>query len=213
MNNLFKENNVSKKRGVLIILSGPSGAGKDTVLKEILSLSDDIKVSISATTRKPRDGEQDGKDYYFLTKEEFLETVENGGMLEYVKYCGNYYGTPKAPVDSWLDEGKSVVLEIEVKGEEKIKKQNPEAVSIFILPPSFSILEERLRKRNTDSDEAILERLKTAKDEVKKAYDYDYVVINDTLENCYKSIFNIIESEKMKSWRMKNIIERVIEND
>ena len=186
-------------KGLLIILSGPSGAGKDTVLKELISISKDIKLSVSATTRAPREGETNLKDYIFLKEDEFLKLVSNKGMLEYVEYCGNFYGTPKRQVLKWINQGKDVILKIEVKGCKKVKQENPSAVSIFISPPSFLVLEQRLKKRNTENEGILQERLDTAKEEMKESVNYDYIVLNESIENCAQDILNIINIEKCKN--------------
>ena len=136
---------MNNSKGLLIILSGPSGAGKDTVLKELLAHNDKVRVSISATTRQPRQGEENGRDYHFISREQFETLIQRDGVLEYAEYCGNFYGTPRAQVETWLDEGLDVVLEIEVQGAKKVMAKCPEAVSVFILPPSFAVLEKRLR--------------------------------------------------------------------
>lgn len=150
---------MNNSKGLLIILSGPSGAGKDTVLKELLAHNDKVRVSISATTRQPRQGEENGRDYHFISREQFETLIQRDGVLEYAEYCGNFYGTPRAQVEAWLDEGLDVVLEIEVQGAKKVMAKCPEAVSVFILPPSFAVLEKRLRRRATDSEEAVQKRL------------------------------------------------------
>ncbi len=200
-------------KGLLVVLSGPSGAGKNTVLTQLLEQDSNIKVSISATTRKPRDGELDSKNYYFISKSEFVQLISKNGMLEYAEYCGNYYGTPAEQVNSWLSKGRDVVLEIEVKGGFQVRKKCPEAISIFILPPSIKELENRLVNRATEPEHLIQERLNIAKKELKTAFEYDYIVINDKVEQCAVDICNIIASEKMKSHRNTNIIEKVINDE
>ena len=140
-----------KKRGLLVVVSSPSGGGKGTILKELFRRNENLKMSVSATTRAPRPGEEHGVHYYFITKDEFKTNIENHAMLEYAEYCDNFYGTPKAPVEKWLEEGHDVVLEIEVQGGRQIKKVAPDCVSLFILPPSLKVLEKRLRGRNRRS--------------------------------------------------------------
>lgn len=199
-------------KGLLVILSGPSGCGKDTVLDAIHEKDIPIQRSISMTTRERRNDEVDGVNYYFVTKEYFEKQISEKKMLESAVYSSNYYGTPKGPVDRWLDEDKTVVLKIEVQGAEKIKKMYPKSVSIFIMPPSMQILEERLRGRETDSEESIRMRLDAALGEMQCAEKYDYVVFNDVLEDTVDDICAIIKAEKFKSSRMKYAVREVIKN-
>ena len=196
-------------QGILIVLSGPSGTGKDSILKEMLMHRNDIKVSISCTTRKPRKGEINNKDYFFITEPEFDRMVKQNQMLEWAKFCGNFYGTPKSEVEKLIYSGINVILEIEVQGAKQIINSYPEAVSIFILPPSIKVLRERLEKRGLDSKKAVEERLLESRREINLAYDYQYVVVNDNLKECARDILKIIDSEKMKTKYRKNIIEGV----
>ena len=198
--------------GILIILSGPSGSGKDTVLNKLVENRDDIKVSVSMTTRDKREGEIDGFHYYFVDREYFERKISDNKVLEYAEYAGNYYGTPKAPVDEMLSNGKAVILKIEVQGAEKIRKIYSDVISIFLMPPSMRVLEERLRARNTEDEETINHRLVIAREEMKKAPEYDYVVINDTVENAVAGIETIIRSERLKTSRNKKMISEVINN-
>lgn len=200
-------------RGILVVLSGPSGTGKDSILKELRNLRNDFEISISCTTRVPRSGEANGKDYYFLTKSEFMDKVDSGDMLEWATFCGNYYGTPKHELENRLDAGLNIILEIEVKGAEQVMKNSSEAVSIFILPPSVQILRQRLKNRGLDSDEAIEMRTREAEREVALAKNYDYVVVNDNLKECANDISKIIDSEKLRTVRRKNIIKEVLNNE
>lgn len=200
------------ENGILIIFSGPSGSGKDTVLKELVADRDDIKVSVSMTTRNKREGEIDGTHYYFVNREYFQKKISEDKMLEYAEYNGNMYGTPKAPVDEMLSDGKAVILEIEVQGAEKIRKIYPEVISIFLMPPSVRVLEERLRGRGTDDEETINHRLVIAREEIRRASEYDYVVINDSVENAVEGIETIIAAERKKTIRNKKIISEVINN-
>ena len=204
---------MNNSKGLLIILSGPSGAGKDTVLKELLAHNDKVRVSISATTRQPRQGEENGRDYHFISREQFETLIQRDGVLEYAEYCGNFYGTPRAQVEAWLDEGLDVVLEIEVQGAKKVMAKCPEAVSVFILPPSFAVLEKRLRRRATDSEEAVQKRLAAARGEILQAADYDYMVVNDALEDCVSDLEAGLQGEKCRSARAGNLIEEVLKNE
>ena len=167
----------SEKRGLLIVLSGPAGSGKGTVLSELLR-DDAYRYSVSATTRAPRPGEVNGKNYHFLTREEFEGRVERHEMLEYTEYCGNYYGTPKKEAEEVLSQGKNLLLEIETEGAYNVKRAYPEAVMIMLLPPSFAVQEARLRGRATETEQKILERLSRTREEVPAVADYDYVIYN-----------------------------------
>ncbi len=201
-----------KSKGLLIVFSGPSGAGKDTILKRLLEKNPNIKLSVSATTRMPRSGETDGIDYHFITKEQFQTMLEQGEMLESAEYCGNCYGTPSGPIRNWMSEGYDVILEIEVQGGAQIKKKCPDCASVFILPPSLDALEQRLRDRGTEEDEVIQKRLATARKEISEASHYDYLVINDTVENAVNEINQIICAEKHRTHRDADLIERMLNN-
>ena len=198
--------------GVLIILSGPSGSGKDTVLNKLTENRDDIRISISMTTRQKRNDEIDGLNYYFVSREYFEKKIADNNMLEYAEYANNLYGTPKAPVDEMLRNGKAVILKIEVQGAEKIRKIYPEVISIFLMPPSVRVLEERLRGRNSEDEETLNHRLVIAREEIRRAPEYDYIVINDTVENAVAGIETIINAERQKTFRNKKIISEVINN-
>lgn len=201
-----------KNKGLLIVFSGPSGAGKDTILKRLLEKNPNIRLSVSATTRSPRAGETDGKDYYFITKEKFHQMAENGEMLESAGYCGNFYGTPKKPIEQWLSEGFDVILEIEVQGGAQVKEKCPDSVGVFVLPPSLKVLENRLRNRHTESDEVIEKRLAVAQSEILQAVHYDYAVINNTVDQAADEIIHILCAEKHKVQRDNNLIERILNN-
>ncbi len=166
------------KKGKLIVVSGPSGAGKGTVLRELMSKHDGFVYSISATTREPRDEDKEGVTYFFMSKDKFRELIENGGLLEYATYNDNYYGTPKRFVEEKISDGKNVILEIEVQGAMQIKKLFPEALLVFITPESFEVLSERLRSRGTETEDVIENRLAIARKEAPTALEYDYIIVN-----------------------------------
>lgn len=199
-------------KGLLVVISAPSGGGKGTILKELFARDDNLRLSVSATTRSPRPGEKHGEQYFFISREEFEALIEEGKMLEHAEYIGNYYGTPREPVEAWTSEGRDVVLEIEVQGGAQIKKLMPECVSIFILPPSLEVLEKRLRGRGTEDDATVRKRLITARKEIPCAKDYDYVVFNDRLEDAVEEIQAILRAEKLKYSRNADSIERVLSN-
>ena len=199
-----------KKKGLLIVISAPSGGGKGTVLKELFRRNGNLRMSVSATTRAPRPGEEHGVHYYFITQDAFKQNIENGAMLEYAEYCGNFYGTPKAPVQAWLDEGYDVVLEIEVQGGRQIKAAAPDCVSVFLLPPSLEVLEKRLRGRGTETEAVIEKRLAAAREEIPCVRDYDYAVINDTVEQAVLDIEAILAAEKLRVSRENDIVERIL---
>ena len=196
---------------LLIVVSGPSGCGKGTILAQILK-NDNFYYSISATTRLPRDGETDGVNYHFLNKTEFEKLISNDGMLEYAAYCDNYYGTPRKQVEEMLNQGKDVILEIEVQGAMKIKKTCPEAVFIFILPPSIKELHRRLDKRGTEAEDIILKRISKATNEIEAAVNYDYIMVNGDLADAVSDLIAIITAEKLTNKRAKNRIDEVLNN-
>ena len=179
-------------KGKLLVLSGPSGVGKGTVVQRLLELDDNLALSVSATTREIRPGEVDGVHYFYISREEFEQKIKNDQMLEFTRYNGNYYGTIQNHVEEFLKNGKTVILEIEVDGARQIKKKIPEAVTVFLTAPSEAEVERRLRKRNTEDEETIQKRLKIAIDEMKKADSYDFVVCNDDVENAANRILDIL---------------------
>ena len=182
--------------GLLIVLSGPSGVGKGTVRDALFEMEGhDLVYSVSMTTRPPRAGEVNGRDYFFVTREEFEANIRAGKMLEYAEFVDNYYGTPLDNVMNNLSAGREVVLEIEVQGAEQVRKKMPDAVFIFIAPPSLDALYKRLRARGTEPEEVIQQRIEKAKREINLAYKYDYIVVNDTVENAADKILAIIRSE------------------
>lgn len=197
-------------KGLLMVVSAPSAGGKGTILKELFQRDENLRMSVSATTRQPRDGEEHGKHYYFITSEEFQGMIDSGSMLEYAEYVGNLYGTPRGPIEKWLEEEHDVVLEIEVQGGAQIKKLVPDCVSVFIAPPSMEVLEKRLRGRGTEEEETILKRLDTARRELTKAGDYDYVVVNDRLEDAVDDMRAILRSEKLRSERAPDFIKGLL---
>ena len=201
----------SKEKGKLLVISGPSGAGKSTVIGKLMELRDDVCFSVSVTTRQPRTNEQEGKDYFFVTPQRFQELAEGGFLLEHAEYVGNRYGTPRGYVESRLLEGRSVVLDIEVQGAAQVQRNCPDAVTVFILPPSGEELERRLRHRNTDSDEKIRERLLQAKRECAEAGKYGYIVVNDDPDRAAKELDAILTAEKCKTAdRIKLVTEVLI---
>lgn len=203
---------MANKEGMLVLFSGPSGVGKDTVLDIVLNKDKSLQKSTSLTTRKIRDDEIDGKDYYFISFPEFEEMISNREVLEYAQYGENMYGTPKAPVDKWLSEGKTIILKIEVQGAKSIKEMYPDSVGIFLLPPSMEELERRLRSRGTESEEDIQRRLEIARDEIHKSVDYDYFVINEDIDSASDDVLTIIKALDFSHKRMNNFISEVIDN-
>lgn len=198
-------------KGRLIVFSAPSGCGKGTMLAEILK-NDKFRCSVSATTRLPREGEIDGVNYHFLTREDFESRINAEQFLEHAEYCGNYYGTLMSEVDSYLDKGINVILEIEVQGAMKIREKRPEALFVFIAPPSVAELTRRLKKRGTETDEVIAERVSQAAGEIAAAEKYDYIIVNDALEDAVSDFFAVIRAEELKSENMGEILNEVLKN-
>jgi len=201
-----------KKKGSLIVLIGPSGSGKGTVLKEVLEQNENIFLSVSATTRKPRNGEIDGTNYFFLEADKFEELIKTDSMLEYACYCGNFYGTPKATVLSRINNGENVILEIEVKGAKQIKEIYPDAVLIFIIPQSLDILKKRLVERGTEDEETVNKRMAKSVEEIGFASECDYIVINDVLENAIEKTNAIIKAQSCRTSLMETFINEYLEN-
>jgi guanylate kinase len=200
------------ERGLLIVLSGPSGVGKGTVRKALFELEGhDLVYSISMTTRPPREGEIDGEDYYFVTREEFEDRIRNDQFLEYAEFVGNYYGTPKDKVEEQLDLGKEVVLEIEVQGANQVREKAPDGVFVFIAPPTKEALYRRLLRRGTEDPDMIQQRMDKAEREFPMAHKYDYIVINDEVTNAADRILAIIRAEHAKTersiYKYKEILE------
>lgn len=197
------------REGLLVVVSGPSGTGKGTLLNNIRQKENYIKFSVSATTREPRNGEVDGVNYFFKTHKEFDSMIKNGELVEWVKYCDNYYGTPKKCIEDTIKSGFDCLLEIEVEGALNIKNMYPDCVSIFILPPSFDELRRRIEGRGTEKPEAIEKRMEKAIKEMKYVDKYDYVVVNDDIDEAVNSIKCILASEKLKFRRNINILENI----
>lgn len=195
-------------KGSLFVVSAPAGCGKDTILNELFKRTDKAGYAVSATTRAPREGEVNGVHYHFLTREEFERKIAENEVLEYTDYCGNYYGTLKKSVNDLLENGKDAILKIEVEGAMNIKARFPEACLVFILPPSWEVLEKRLRDRGTETEEKIVERTKQAHSEVEHAVDYDYLIVNDELSAAADDLLAVLRAEKLRRARNDELLER-----
>lgn len=195
-------------KGVLTVISGFSGAGKGTVVKQLLEKYD-YGLSISATTRSPREGEQDGREYFFKTKEEFERMIAEHQLIEYARYVGNYYGTPKEYVVQQLEQGKDVILEIEMQGALHVREILPEANLIFLTPPAVDVLENRLRGRGTETEEVIRNRMARAKEECSYMEQYDYIVVNDDLDECVENVHSLICSLHYKREQQEDFIRKI----
>lgn len=198
-------------KGRLIVFSAPSGCGKGTMLAEILK-DNSFRCSVSTTTREPRKGEIDGVNYFFISKEEFEKKVSNDEFLEYAEYCENFYGTLKTEVDSYLEKGINVILEIEIQGAMKVRELRPDALFVFIAPPSVNELRRRLNKRGTETQEVIEKRIAAAITELPYMDKYDYIIVNDALEDAVSDFFAVIRSEQLKTSAQAEFIEEVIKN-
>ena len=194
------------RKGLLLVVSGPSGAGKGTICKALLNKNDKIKLSVSATTRKPRNGEVHGVNYFFIEKEEFTTMIENGEFLEYAQIYDNFYGTPKSAIIECLEKGQDVILEIEMQGAKQIKEVYPEGVFIFVLPPSLEELKSRIVGRGTETQEEIEKRFSCAFEEINQIVNYDYFIVNEDIEKSVNDVEAIISAEKNKVTRYKNNI-------
>ena len=194
-------------KGILLVISGFSGSGKGTLVKRLIKKYDEYALSVSMTTRKPRAGEVDGVDYFFVSHEKFEQTIAENGLIEFAQYCDNYYGTPRAYVEQQLEAGRNVILEIEIQGATNIKKMFPEACLLFVTTTSAEILEQRLRGRKTEPEEVIAQRLARASEESKGMAMYDYIVINDDLETCVDDIHSLVKAAQNEPVRMKSFIE------
>ena len=196
-------------KGVLTVVSGFSGAGKGTVMKRLIQKYDDYALSISVTTRNPREGERDGIEYFFKTKEEVEAMIENDEFLEYARYVDNYYGTPRFYVEEMLAKGKNVILEIEIQGAMQIKAKNQDAVLVFVTPPSFEELRNRLVGRGTETADVIESRLRRASEEAEGMPSYDFILVNDQVEDCVDRLHQIILSERAKAQRNEEFINTI----
>lgn len=198
----------NEHQGLVVVLSGPAGSGKDTVLNEFFKLNDAAK-TISATTRAPRDGEADGVDYYFYSKQQFEEAIQNDLLLEYTTYCGNYYGTLKSEVERITAMGLDVILKIEVEGAQAIKAVIPKALLVFIIPPSAHVLASRLKGRGTEDKQTLRIRLERAATEISCGKQYDYILVNDQIEQAAKELASIISAEKLRVFRNTEFLDEV----
>ena len=199
------------ERGILIVVSGFSGAGKGTIMKEIMRRYDNYALSISATTRKPRPGEEEGREYFFKTVEEFEKMIAKDELIEYARYVDNYYGTPRAYVEEQLEAGKDVILEIEIQGALKVKENFPQTLLLFVTPPTAGELRERLKGRGTETEDVIDFRMNRAKEEALGMDRYDYLLINDMVDECVEEMHQIIRGEHRRSYRNMAFIERMKE--
>ena len=200
-----------EQNGILIVISGFSGAGKGTLVKALLQKYSNYALSVSMTTRAPREGERDGIEYFFTTREKFEETIRENGLIEYAPYCGNYYGTPRAYVEEQMSLGNNVILEIEIQGALKIKEKFPESLLIFVTPPNAEELKRRLEKRGTESPEVIAKRLSRAAEESEGIEAYDYIVVNDRLEDCVEELHRLVAAARRALVRSKGLIKEIRE--
>lgn len=198
-------------KGILVVVSGFSGAGKGTVMKRLLEKYDDYALSVSVTTRNPRPGEEEGISYFFRSKEEFKKLIEEDALIEYAQYVDNYYGTPRSYVEQQLEAGKNVILEIEIQGAMKVKEKIPEALLVFVTPPTVKELEKRLTGRGTETPQVIADRLARAGEEAKGMDRYDYILVNDEVETCVDELHQIIVSEHDRAFRNSEFISDIQE--
>lgn len=197
------------RRGIMIVLSGFSGVGKGTLVRELLRAYDNYALSVSMTTRKPREGELEGVSYYFVDRDAFEKTIAEDGLIEYAQYCGNYYGTPRRYVENTLAEGRDVILEIEIQGALKIKERFPQALLLYVMPPCAAELKKRLVGRGTEEAAVIEKRLKRAREEAEGIENYDYIVINDDLEECVREVHGIITAARRTPDRNEQFIAEI----
>lgn len=194
------------EKGLLFVVSAPAGCGKDTILGELFKRADSAGYAVSATTRAPREGEVNGVHYHFLAREEFERKIAEKEVLEYTEYCGNYYGTLRKSVNDLIEQGKDAILKIEVEGAMNIRRMFPEACLVFILPPSWKVLEKRLRDRGTETEEKIIERTKQARTEVGYAKNYDYLIVNDRLDEAVDDLLAVLRAEKLRRSRNDDLL-------
>ena len=194
------------EKGLLVVISGPSGSGKGTIVNLLTESKSNFKASVSATTRNKREGEKEGISYNFITKNEFNKMIENDKLIEWVEYCGHYYGTPQKCVDEAIENGEDILLEVEVVGAKNIKEKYPDSILVFVLPPSYAELRRRLKKRGTEGNKSIEKRMERAKQEFKQIDLYDYLVINDKIDEATNHIKNIVEIEKLRVKRNNSTI-------
>lgn len=197
------------RQGALVVISGFAGAGKGTLVKELMKRYDNYALSVSMTTRSPRPGEKEGESYFFVTKEQFEKAIEEDGFIEYAQYVGNYYGTPRAYVEEQMRSGKDVILEIEIQGAHKVKALYPDAILIFVTPPSAQILKERLTGRGTETAEVIKKRMDRAAQESEGIEDYDYIAVNDDIETCVSNVRGMIEASHFRPALNEEFISQV----
>lgn len=199
------------RKGILLILSGFAGSGKGTIVRELIKRYDNYALSVSATTRAPRPGEEDGREYFFKTREEFENMISRDEFLEHAEYVGNYYGTPRKYVEDMLEEGRDVILEIEMQGALSVKEKCPEAALMFVMPPSVQEVYNRLKKRGTESEEVIMKRMRRGAEEAEGIGKYDFLIINDDLEECINEVHNTVRCAKNSTLRNMDVINRVSE--
>ena len=198
-----------KNRGLLLVVSGPAGAGKGTICGAFMERHPEVHLSVSATTRAPRAMEQEGIHYYFLHKQQFEQMIQDGNLIEWAKFCDNYYGTPRAIVEEKLAAGKDVLLEIEVQGAMQVKEKFPEAVLIFVLPPSMEELRSRIIGRGTETMDVINKRMARAEEELNMAQQYDYFILNDVIEDAVNRLESVVQAEKIKISRNLTLLKEV----
>lgn len=198
-----------KRKGILIVVSGFSGTGKGTLMKQLVQSYDNYALSVSMTTRSPRPGEKEGKEYFFVSREEFVSQIKNDGLIEYASYCEHYYGTPRKYVEAELEAGRDVILEIEIQGALKVREKYPTALLLFVMPPNAAELRKRLEKRGTESPDIIRMRLERALEEAKGIEKYDFIVINDKLEECVRNMHSLIQAAHETPERNEELIDNI----